>query len=114
MKPDIKSRRLELGLTLEQVGQKVGVRKSTVRKWETGDIENMKRDKISKLADALKVSPSYIMGFDNQAPKTHTKEFEKIIAHIKSDVTKEEMEEIINFIDYVNSKRTNQQNNSDK
>ena len=45
MKPDIKSRRLELGLTLEQVGQKVGVGKSTVRKWETGDIENMKRDK---------------------------------------------------------------------
>lgn len=34
MKPDIKSRRLELGLTLEQVGQKVGVGKSTVRKWK--------------------------------------------------------------------------------
>ncbi|URY21915.1 helix-turn-helix domain-containing protein [Staphylococcus pseudintermedius] len=56
MKPDIKARRLELNLTLEQVGNMVGVGKSTVRKWETGDIENMKRDKIVKLAEALKVS----------------------------------------------------------
>ncbi len=53
MKPDIKSRHKELNLTLEQVGDLVGVGKSTVRKWETGDIENMKRDKIVKLAKAL-------------------------------------------------------------
>ena len=64
MKPDIKSRRKELNLTLEQVGDLVGVGKSTVRKWETGDIENMKRDKIVKLAKALRVSPSYIMGIE--------------------------------------------------
>lgn len=64
MKPDIKGRRKELNLTLEEVGNMVGVGKSTVRKWETGDIENMKRDKIVKLAKALKVSPSYIMGIE--------------------------------------------------
>lgn len=39
MKPDIKSRRKELNLTLEQVGDLVGVGKSTVRKWETGDMK---------------------------------------------------------------------------
>ncbi len=39
----IKNRRLELGLTLEEVGKMVGVGKSTVMKWETGYIENMKR-----------------------------------------------------------------------
>lgn len=66
MKPDIKSRRKELNLTLEQVGDLVGVGKSTVRKWETGDIENMKRDKIVKLAKALRVSPSYIMGIEEE------------------------------------------------
>ena len=65
---DVKSRlsqkRKELGLTLEEVGKMVGVGKSTVRKWETGDIENMKRDKIALLAKALNVSPLYIMGLD--------------------------------------------------
>ena len=59
------NRRKELGLTLEEVGKLVGVGKSTVRKWETGYIENMKRDKIALLAQALRVTPSYIMGWDN-------------------------------------------------
>lgn len=60
----LKSRRLELELTLEEVANQVGVTKSTVRKWETGSIENMKRDKIALLAKALNVSPLYIMGID--------------------------------------------------
>lgn len=53
----INQRRLLLGLTLEDVGNAVGVSKSTVKKWEDGYISNMKRDKISKLAKALKISP---------------------------------------------------------
>lgn len=61
----IKNRRIELGLTLEELGKRVGVGKSTVRKWETGYIANMRRDKIAKLADALDVSPLYIMGIEN-------------------------------------------------
>ncbi len=64
IKDKLAERRKELGLTLEEVGEIVGVGKSTVRKWETGDIENMKRDKIALLAKALKVSPSFIMGIE--------------------------------------------------
>ena len=37
-------RRKELGLTLEDVGNIVGVTKSTVKKWESGYIENMRRE----------------------------------------------------------------------
>lgn len=55
--------RKEKGLTLEDVGQAVGVGRSTVRKWETGQIASMKRDKIKKLADCLGVSPAYICGW---------------------------------------------------
>jgi len=58
----IKERREARKLTLEEVGDYVGVTKSTVRKWETGDIENMRRDKIAKLSEILSVSPLYIMG----------------------------------------------------
>lgn len=58
----IKERRELKRLTLEEVGNYVGVTRSTVRKWETGDIENMRRDKIAKLSEILEVSPLYIMG----------------------------------------------------
>lgn len=59
----MRTRRQELGLTLEDVGNFVGVGKSTVRKWERGDIENMKRDKINLLSQVLKLSPlTFITG----------------------------------------------------
>jgi len=50
-------RRKELGLTLEEVGNAVGVGKSTVRRWENGMIKNMGRDKIAKLAHVLQMDP---------------------------------------------------------
>lgn len=53
----INSRRTELGLTLEEVGNAVGVSKSTVKKWEDGFISNMRRDKIAKLATVLQLDP---------------------------------------------------------
>lgn len=59
----IKTLRISKGLTLEQVGNAVGVGKSTVRKWETGMIANMKRDKIASLASALGTTPAYLMGW---------------------------------------------------
>ncbi|EEP54286.1 helix-turn-helix domain-containing protein [Clostridium butyricum] len=74
----IKSRRLELGLTYEELGKKIGVGKSTVRKWETGLIENIKRDNIIALSKALDISPSIIMGWDdtnsNELSETHLSE----------------------------------------
>ncbi|WP_205687142.1 helix-turn-helix domain-containing protein [Clostridium septicum] len=41
----------------------IGVGKSTVRKWETGLIENMRRDNIVALSKALNISPAIIMGW---------------------------------------------------
>ena len=58
----IYTRRKELGLTLEEVGNAVGVSKSTVKKWENGFISNMRTDKIKKLASILQISPVKLLG----------------------------------------------------
>lgn len=68
---DIKNRRLELGLTLEEIGEAVGVGKSTVRKWEQGMIENMKRDKIAALSKVLQVSPLAFIKEDYEIEKNN-------------------------------------------
>lgn len=66
----IKYLRHRNGLTLEDVANAVGVGKSTVRKWETGIIANMRRDKIAALADALNTTPAYLMGWEDSAQTT--------------------------------------------
>lgn len=66
----IKQLRISKGMTLEQLGDSVGVGKSTVRKWENGIIANMRRDKIAKIANALDVTPGYLMGWEDEDPKT--------------------------------------------
>ena len=61
----LKKRRQELNLTLEDVGNAVGVGKRTVKKWEDGYIANMKRDKIASIAKVLQLSPAVIMGLED-------------------------------------------------
>lgn len=69
----IKQRRNELGLTLEEVGKAVGVGKSTVKKWESGYITNMRRDRIANLARVLQLSPTVFIDAedveDSPAPR---------------------------------------------
>ena len=65
----IKELRKAKNMTLEDVAKIVGVGKSTVRKWETGMIENMRRDKIAALAKALGTTPVSLMGWDVDVSK---------------------------------------------
>lgn len=62
LKDVIRTRRNQLNMTLEYIGKQVGVGKSTVAKWERGDITNIRRDNIEKLASVLRVSPLVLMG----------------------------------------------------
>lgn len=54
--------RTDAGLTLQELGDKVGVGASTVRKWETSYIKSLGHDKIHKLAAALGTTPDYLLG----------------------------------------------------
>lgn len=62
LKDVIRTRRNQLNMTLEYIGRQVGVGKSTVAKWERGEITNIRRDNIEKLARVLRVSPLVLMG----------------------------------------------------
>lgn len=67
VKSIIKNRRLELGLTMKEVATGCGVSEATISRWESGDIENMRRDKIVSLAKTLRLSPTTIMGWDDDS-----------------------------------------------
>lgn len=61
-------RRTALSLTQKDVADYVGVSEATVSRWESGHIDNMRRDRIAKLAKILQISPLVIMGVDEPAP----------------------------------------------
>lgn len=60
----LKQRRKEMGMTLAQIADIMGVAEATVQRWESGNIKTIRHDKIAKLAELLKVSPAVLMGWD--------------------------------------------------
>ena len=81
---DLKERRQYLRLTLEQVGNFVGVRKITVRKLENGMINNIGSDKIQKYAQILQISPLDIINKEivSKEDKDLQKDLEKLIQQL--------------------------------
>ncbi len=73
----ISTRRKQLGLTMDDVAQRIGVAKSTVQRYETGQIQKIKLPVIESIASALSVNPDWIIGnTDDPAPKnTHNPPF---------------------------------------
>ncbi|QYC52346.1 repressor protein CI [Fusobacterium phage FNU_1P] len=61
----IKKRRKELGLTLKDVADKLGVSESLISRYESNDVKNMGIDKLIPLAEVLKTTPVYLMGLEN-------------------------------------------------
>lgn len=77
----IAKRREQLGITQVDLAKKVGVSKASVCRWESGDISNMKRDKIQKLAEALKISPLDLLKDDTDGFEDSP--FEAYLAYIR-------------------------------
>lgn len=59
----IKKIRKQKKLTLVELGEKIGLKKSTISRYEKNDI-NIPSDKLEKIAHALNVSPQYLLGFE--------------------------------------------------
>lgn len=70
----IKQLRLERGWTLQDLGDRLGVGKSTVRRWENGEIASLKAETLKAIADAFGVSP--LEFFDSQDADEFFREIE--------------------------------------
>lgn len=70
----IKSRRTELGLTVEELAHKMGYKdKSSISKIENGKAD-IPQSKIAAFADALETTPAYLMGWEEQPAPAASKE----------------------------------------
>lgn len=60
----IRTLRKQHNMSMEELGKRIGVGKSAILKYENGQIENLPRSTIEKMAILFGVSPSYLMCFD--------------------------------------------------
>jgi len=61
----IKQLRLQAHMTQEELGKVIGVNKAAIQKYESGQTTNMKRNKIAALSKFFKVTPTWLMGFED-------------------------------------------------
>lgn len=61
----IKELRIKNNMTQEELGEKLGVQKSAIAKYENGRVENLKRSTIQKLSEIFGVSPINFLGMSD-------------------------------------------------
>lgn len=61
----IKARRLKLGWTQKELGEKIGVNSSAINRWESGLTKTLKVPVIKQLAEVLGIDPIKLLGIGN-------------------------------------------------
>lgn len=67
LKENIKAKRLQQNMTLEELAKKVNTSKQTIQRYESGVIANIPSDRIEQIAAALHTTPASLMGWDRQS-----------------------------------------------
>ena len=94
----LKDRRIELGLTLKDVADYVGVSEGTVSRWESGNIANMKRSRINKLAEVLQISPLSLIGISPSSSPSSSKGVRiPVLGDVAAGLPIEAVENIVDY-----------------
>lgn len=75
----IKEIRTKLGVSQVSFADKIGVSKQTLYKYENNIITNIPSDKIEAIAEIGGISPSYLMGWDDEVNLTPLTKFDDIL-----------------------------------
>ena len=109
----IKSRRIELGLSYQDLANLTGISKSTLQRYETGYIKKVPINQIEVLAKALQINPGYLMGWkdvdtspgwylDPETAKAAQEMYDKhrVLFDASRKLKPESIKEVEKFIEY--------------
>jgi transcriptional regulator with XRE-family HTH domain len=83
----VKQRRVQLGMSVDQLASKLGKNRATVYRYENNDIENLPTSILPTLAEALETTPAYLMGWESNPDKgTFKYNYNKFIENIVAEV----------------------------
>lgn len=84
------------GLSQPQLAKKLNVGTSTIGMWETGK-RGLKDETLKLIADFFNVSTDYLLGRTDEQKNDPNL---LVAAHIDDDVSEEDMEDILRYIEY--------------
>lgn len=96
----IRELRLKHGYTQEELGNILGIKKSAISKYEKGTVSNLKRETIQKMAKLFDVSPSYILGINDEENSIDT-----FLARISATASKEDVEFMRKYVALDNTQK---------
>lgn len=79
----MKQRRKELKMSADELGSRLGKDRSTIYRYEKGDIENLPLDILEPIAEALQTTPQYLMGWEKVQKKNDA--LTDIVVRMRSD-----------------------------
>ena len=79
----IKERRKELKISADELAKRLGKDRSTIYRYEKGDIENLPLDILEPIAKALETTPQYLMGWEKVQKENDA--IVSIIARLRTD-----------------------------
>lgn len=79
----IKERRKALKMSADELAKRLGKDRSTIYRYEKGDIENLPLDILEPIAKALETTPQYLMGWEEMRKKNDT--LSDIVIRLQTD-----------------------------
>jgi transcriptional regulator with XRE-family HTH domain len=101
----IKQRRKELKISADELGKRLGKDRSTIYRYEKGDIENLPLDILEPIAKALSTTPQFLMGWNEEQKQSADSELslkkQKFIKLVEgmTDSQIEKLEQILALVE---------------
>lgn len=115
----IKTIRKQKGITLADLGARLGISESNMQRYESGKIASVSIDFINRLAPILEVKPEWLIGWDREptpqgyyidsetaeyAEYLRTRPSARLLFSASRGISKEEMQEAVNYIEFIKSR----------
>ena len=115
----IKTIRKQKGITLADLGARLGISETNMQRYESGKIASVSIDFINRLAPILEVKPEWLIGWDKEptpqgyyidsetaeyAEYLRTRPSARLLFSASRGISKEEMQEAVNYIEFIKSR----------
>lgn len=97
----IKELRQKQGLTQEELGELIGVKKAAINKYESGLVKNIKRNMQAKLAEALHTDPASLFYPDAASSGPSLPQDEELLLNRYRSLNKEGQSMAVKYIDFL-------------